>query len=260
MSDAPMDATPGLQDLLAWLRMPRRPALTLPTAVACYHGVHPRSTFIRMLPKAATVLDFGAGGGTLINYLTWPGPARGDIGLYAYSLDYARGFDAYRGYEVGRFETTPPRFDGVRFDALFASHVIEHLPSADDFLDWVPGRLEARARVYLEWPTPQTTRLPNARAFREHGYDIMISNFFEDGTHVRVPDRGDIRDRLGRHGFGVESEGVIRLPWLEEELLAHVTAAIHAGEPPPSDPTILLNAYWSKTGWAQYMVCSRGEP
>jgi len=240
-----------LESLLEWFAQRRAPGMMLDRLNEYYHTVHPRSVFFHCLPQGAKLLDFGAGNGSLAIYRRWPGPERPDIAMYAYSLEFEEGFRDYDGYEIGQFEQSPPDFAGVQFDALYASHVIEHLASVSAFAQWVGSRLSDQARVYLEWPSEASLELPTATELREHGVDLMISNFRDDATHKAIPSRNEVREHFEKCGFFVESEGVIRFPWLEERYMAHA-------EPARSDPTIKLNAYWSKTGWAQYVVLSRG--
>ncbi len=246
----PTAEPPTLESLLAWLRRPRQPRLPHGEAVAQFHRSHPRYTFLSSLPHGAQVLDFGAGEGSLANYLRWPGADRSDLALYAYSLADAPGFARYAAREIGRFEEAPPSFGGRKFDAVFACHVVEHLEDRAALAHFLAERTSAQARLYLEWPSAHTTELPPIGALREAGFDVVISNFHDDATHREVPSREALAAALAPAGYAVEGSGFVRLPYWEEELLAHAVRTRDAVE--------MCAAYWSHTSWSQYLVLARG--
>jgi hypothetical protein len=47
----------------------------------------------------------------------------------------------------------------------------------------------------------------------------------------------------------IEAEGIVRLPWLEDEMLAHFRDA--------EDGFARQAAFWSFTNWSQYLVISK---
>jgi hypothetical protein len=77
----------------------------------------------------------------------------------------------------------------------------------------------------------------------------MVSNFFDDATHQALPERAGVIAGLEARGFTVEQVGIIRLPFYEDELLAH--------DQRRPNPGYRLQAYWSYTGWCQYLVAQR---
>lgn len=239
----------SLPGLLAWLRAPRAPRLPHGEAIAQFHRSHPRYTFLSSLPLGAHVLDFGAGEGSLANYVTWPGADRSDLSLYAYSLEDRPGFARYAGREIGRFEDGPPDFGGRSFDAVFACHVVEHLADRAELVRFLRERTSPQARLYIEWPSPHTVDLPPVTALREAGFDVVISNFHDDATHRAVPARDELAGALGEAGFAVEVAGFVRAPFWEEELLAHARRT--------RDPVELCCAFWSHTCWSQYLLLAR---
>lgn len=247
---ADSDSSDTLARLLKWFKMKRTANLPLDHINEFYHTVHPRGVFFRCLPQDAKLLDFGAGNGSLQIYRHWPGPRRPDIAMYAYSLEYDEAFSKYDGYEIGRFEQSPPNFSGIKFDALYASHVIEHLESVPAFVNWAASRLTDQARIYIEWPSEASLALPTKDEFNKHGIDLMISNFRDDRTHIGIPSRDYVGELFLKVGFITESEGIIRFPWLEELYMSHADAH-------QDNPAIKLSAYWSRTLWAQYLVLSR---
>src|SRR5689334_16007703 len=114
-------------ELLRWLSEPGRPQLSPQDSWLYYQLLRPSTVFIKTLRRNTQVLDFGAGLGGLVGLKNWPKPSRPDLRFFAYSLEYVADFEKYDGYEIGNFDLKPPRFHGIEFSAVFASHVIEHL-------------------------------------------------------------------------------------------------------------------------------------
>ena len=232
-----------------WLHKPRTPLVKSRDLDQALNWAHPRAQFVKTLPRDAHLLDFGAGDGGLVVFRSWPAPKREDLTFYGYSLEpIARARD-YQAVEIARFEDRTPQFGGRRFDAVFCSHVIEHLNDPEAFLDWAQQALAARGRLYLEWPSTATLTLPRREDLLAYGVGVMVSNFFDDATHQALPERPAVASGLEGRGFSIEQAGLIRLPFYEEELLAH--------DQRRSNPGYRLQAFWSHTGWRQYLVAQK---
>ena len=200
------------RELADWLRKPRTPLLKSRDLDQALNWAHPRAQFVKTLPRDAHLLDFGAGDGGLVVFRSWPAPKREDLTFYGYSLEpIARARD-FQAVEIARFEDRAPQFGGRRFDAVFCSHVIEHLNDPEAFLDWAQQALATRGRLYLEWPSTATLTLPRREDLLAHGVDVMVSNFFDDATHQALPDRAAVVSGLEGRGFSIEQAGIIRLP------------------------------------------------
>jgi hypothetical protein len=244
-----------LDELVQWLSEIRVPLLSREDCWRYYQIFRPSTRFIKTLNLNSHVLDFGAGTGGAVGLKTWPEPAREDLKFFAYSLKYAKNFENYDGYEIGNFEVRTPEFTNIEFSAVFASHVIEHLNDPDRFFAWAVQRTAQVARFYLEWPSADSMTLPRKNEFMQKGFDIMITNFFDDGSHVAIPSRESIVTNLTRLGLTIEEQGVIRAPFLEGELLA-------SAESWPTEfekEIVRRNAFWSYTSWAQYVIASKNE-
>ena len=241
--------SPSAADLADWLRKPRTRLLKSRDLDQALNWAHPRAQFIKTLPRDAHVLDFGAGDGGLVVFRSWPAPKREDLTFYGYSLEPIARARAYQAVEIARFEDQAPQFGGRRFEAVFCSHVIEHLSDPDAFLDWAKQALVARGRLYLEWPAQTTLALPGRNELLAHGVDVMVSNFFDDASHQVLPDRSALIAGLEARGFAIEQVGIIRLPLFEDELLAHDQREPNSG--------YRLQAYWSYTGWCQFIVAQK---
>lgn len=240
----------NLDLLLEWFALERTPRMPRQTVVEAMHLFHPRTLFLKTLPRDANVLDMGAGDGTMSILRDWPQPGRADLRLYAVSLKKGLHFDKYAGFALANWEDGPPSFAGVEFGAVICSHFIEHITRPLDFLRWTCGVLGFGGRLYLEWPTVDSLNLPPRSAFSDRGINLVISNFHDDATHLSIPDRRQVAEQLDRSGYRVEAEGVVRLPVLEDELLAHFLRN-------SDDPYAVQLAFWSKTRWAQYLIAER---
>ena len=246
------DMAVDIETLVAWFGQDRSARLPRQKAIEDFYRYLPRTAFLKTLKANARVLDVGAGDGSLELFRNWLEPSRPDLAMYAYSLERGNRFDAYAGYELGNWENGPPEFGGMAFDAIIACHFIEHVSDPHAFLDWAGGRLASGGRVYVEWPSPQSLRLPPRTALEARGVNVIISNFHDDSTHRQLPDRAELLSTLEQSGWLIDQQGVVKLPFFEEELLARCDA-------PPADPVAKLSAFWSKTRWAQYFIASKPD-
>lgn len=229
-----------------WFRRPRKAQLARERVMELYFTFHPRTSFLKTLPAKAKVVDIGAGDGTLSVFRSWPQPARQDLELYAYSIEKGERFDAFAGYEISDWNVSPPEFKGQRFDAVVCAHFIEHIAEPTSFVDWCRRKLERDARIYLEWPSPASLDLPSRTELEALGVNLMVSRFDDDHTHRELPDADLMIDAFEKAGFVLETRGIIRLPMLEEEMLAHFRE--------DADGFPRQAAFWSRTGWSQYLV------
>ena len=101
-----------------------------------------------------------------------------------------------------RADTSLRRHD--RCDAL-----IEHLAEPVRLLRWIGERAPPRAKIYLEWPNPNSMQLPKRSELSERGIDVVISNFTDDLTHRETPDLSTCCRWLGEAGFTILSSGTI---------------------------------------------------
>ncbi len=211
---------------------------------------HPMPRFIRNAPPNAKLLDFGAGTGGLADLLKWPQSfSRKDIQIYAYSLEYVSKFNDYIDFQIGNFDIAPPKFSH-QFDALICSHVIEHLQWSN-FIKWIPSILAPNGLVYIEWPSEFSIEQPSCHEMRAAGVDLVIGNFHDDRSHIHLPERGKVIAELSSSGFLIIETGYIRLPSVEEELMAHGREM--------NDENLMRMAFWSRTLWCQFIIAQRVE-
>lgn len=250
MTDAPTQAaTLTVEDIQAWYQRPRRSTLPKQRVMELYFTFHPRTAFLKTLPRDATVADIGAGDGSLSVFRKWPEPERPDLELHAYSLEKGRLFDEFASFELGDWNAAPPQFGDRAFDGIVCAHFIEHIADPASLVAWAAPRLRPGGRMYLEWPAPASLSLPPRDALERVGVPIMISRFDDDRTHRALPDADAIVAAVLDAGLVLETRGTVRLPWLEDEILAHYKDD-EAGFGRQA-------AFWSMTGWSQYLVVRR---
>ena len=214
-----------------------------------YQQCHPRTLFLKTLPAGATLLDLGAGEGSMHIFRSWPPPAREDVRLYAFSLEKGKHFDSYDGYELGDWDQQQPDFGGMQFDAIFSSHFIEHIQQPGSLAAWAASRLNPGGRLFTEWPSEASLQTPEHRQLLAHGIDLQIGTFFDDFTHVALPSTEFVHSSIRHAGLEIENAGTIRLPVFETELL-DLFRRTH-------NSIALQFAYWSFTGWCQYAIASK---
>lgn len=240
------DAAIDLQRIRDWWQQPRTPRLPPDRAMELYFTYHPRTVFLKTCPAGARIVDVGAGDGTSQVFRKWPSPERPDLRMYAYSLEKGAHFDAFDGFETSDWNVSPPEFPGLEFDALLCAHFIEHIADPASLANWAARKMKPGARVFLEWPSPASLHLPAKRALADAGISLVISRFDDDDTHRELPDADAIAASFNAEGFSIEARGVVRMPWLEDEILAR-----HRDD---ADRFPAQAAFWSWTGWSQYLV------
>ena len=239
-----------LDQIEAWYRTKHQRTLPDGALLEYWHTLSSRCQFVKTMPSAGKLLDVGAGDGSLQNYRAWPWPPRADIRTYAFDMGYNDGFRKYEGFEVGTWPAQAPNFDGLLFDGIFSAHFIEHIPDPMNYIDWACGRLAPGGRIYLERPAPIAATLPTQCKLAERGIDIMIGNFFDDGTHQSaIPNSEAICNRMARNGLVIDIVGTLRVPFVADELLAYGREN--------DDIVARTLAYWSITGWCQHIIARR---
>lgn len=237
------------QSFKSWLLSNDDPWMDFGDAVAMLHAAHPRTIFLKTLRRNSSVLDVGAGDGTLQVFKTWLSPRRDDLRMYAYAMQEGPSFAKYEAYELGCWPKEKPNFGGLKFDAIVAAHFIEHLERPLDFVKWAVERLNTGGRLYIEWPSDASGKLPNVTKMRNIGVPLSISNFYDDSTHFQIPRMRDVVATIISKGCAIDQQGVVSNPFAEDEVRAHLAQG-------NADDFALQAIFWSKTKWAQYIVAS----
>ncbi len=219
-----------------------------------YWSCHPRVRFIKTLPADAALLDLGAGEGGLVVHKEWPEPRRSDLSFYGVGIRFGSGGAPqnsphtlkYAGWAEVDLDDEMPSFPGIDFNGIAMIHVIEHLKAPQELLRWIVENAAPGAKLYIEWPSPHTVRLPSRRHFKAEGIDVLASNFSDDPTHREPLTTSQIQVWLKEAGFRVISSGEIDAGILGEELVAR---GIGAG-----DAELLTMGYWSMSRWASFII------
>ncbi|MCM2274794.1 MAG: class I SAM-dependent methyltransferase [Candidatus Didemnitutus sp.] len=220
------------------------PSLSRDELIALYWHHHPRFRFLKMAPRAARLLDLGAGSGGLAVWKQWQAPARPDLELHGCDLQRGEYAARYAAFHVLDFDGVRLPYPDGFFSAALSSHVIEHLRDQEHFAREIHRVLQPGGRVYIETPTEASCRFPPREFFLRAQLPTTTINFFDDHTHTRALRGPELTGLFERAGFATCEAGVIRTPYLEEVLLAKAAAR--------QDEELGSYGLWSKLGFAHY--------
>lgn len=217
-------------------------------AVLCdlYWQRHPRFRFLKSVRPNARLLDVGCGSGGTSYWPAYLFPDRSDIELHG--VDIAKGEHAHRmaSFNVVDLNTGRLPFENGSLCAAMSAHVLEHLTSAKNTFGELKRCLRPGGEVYIEVPAPKSALPPKAASFQEAGWPMMISNFYDDGTHIKLWDEAELIGQALDAGFTLQTSGVVRDRYMEDTLMA---AGLQRG-----DTELMLYGFWSKTYWSNYFI------
>jgi len=171
--------------------------------------------------------------------------------MFAWACAKGTNFDLYEANEIGEWPEKPPAFGGRLFDAIMAANFIEHIDDPIAFVEWSIGRLAPNGRLFLEWPRPEAALLPTTADLAALGLPIMTGNYFDDATHRGdIPDFDTVRASIAKCGLTLRESGIVGVPFFDQEVAIHAARA--------RDTVGLTMAYWSLTGWCQYLIAEDG--
>ena len=98
----------------------------------------------------------------------------------------------------------------------------------------------------MEWPSERSLNLPSRSELLGAGVDLVISRFDDDDTHEAIPSREFLKAIAADLDLLLVNEGIARVPWLEEELMASYRNS--------EDRFPVQAAFWSWTGWSQFLI------
>jgi SAM-dependent methyltransferase len=214
-----------------------------------YWGFHPRFRFFKTVPRNARLLDLGANSGGLAQWRGWGLPDRPDISMYGVDLASGEFSHLYAEWESLNLDDAMPSFPGVIFDSFLCSHLIEHIERPEELIGWMAKKSVPGARLYLEWPNVTSLDLPNRSELVEGGWPVMISNFHDDDTHIRLKSIEEISELVSASGFAIVESGVIDAGDLTDQLIDMGHSLDDAG--------MTLAGFWSLTHWATYLIAER---
>jgi SAM-dependent methyltransferase len=216
---------------------------------AMYWLRHPRFRFLKSVPANASVLDVGCGSGGTSYWPAYMEPDRSDIHLHG--VDIAKGEHAHRlaSFSLVDLNAGSLPFAESHFQAAMSAHVLEHLTSGRNTFKELWRCLAVGAQLYIEVPSLASALPPRAEAFKQAGWPMMISNFFDDGTHITLWEPAALIGQAQDAGFKLRTQGVVNDRFLEDTLMA---AGIDR-----RDEELMLYGFWSKSDWSDYFIFER---
>lgn len=217
--------------------------------IELYWTFHPRYKFFKVLPQYCTMLDAGANSGGLYYWKEWGLPLRTDIKMYALDLNKGKLFDKYEGYFIVNLDSSRIPVEDGYFNAVLASHVLEHLKNVDSFFFEINRILNVKGKVYIELPAYDTQGFPEKQAFVDKKVHVSITNFFDDKTHIKARTLDELANLCKANGFTVLERGLIENKFLEDELFTYGFQN--------QDSEITQYGVWLKLRWSQYLIAEK---
>jgi len=214
-----------------------------------YWQRHPRFRFLKSVPPRARMLDVGCGSGGVSFWLRYLSPLRDDIELHG--IDIAKGEHAHLLASFSRVDlnTDPLPFATRHLHAAMSAHVLEHLSTGSNVLGELARCMCPGAELYIEVPSPASAITPPASVFKQAGWPMMISNFFDDTTHIKLWESEELVAQAMNAGFVLRDHGVVKDRFLEDTLMATGIAR--------QDEELLLYGFWSRANWSSYYIFKR---
>ncbi len=104
----------------------------------------------------------------------------------------------------------PLPFEENSFDAVYCSHVLEHLYSTSLISKEIRRVLKDRGRIYIETPGPRSLWVPSFQYGREQNIPM---NFYDDPTHQKPFSKTGLFIFLKNLVFEEIRTGTARNPW-----------------------------------------------
>lgn len=235
-------------DLLVWLESQCHCELRKEEILDNYLLMHPRVIFLKNLEYGTPLLDLGAGDGRLIDFRNWLGFTRKDLIVEGVSLEESEKASEYDAFHICNLDLEKPNLR-IRPRAVIAAQIIEHLHDPAQLVAWIGALLEEGGRLYLDWPSPHTIGLPRLTDLKCCGYDVSTINFFDDASHIQTFSIDDIVAMCAKVGLRVESQGILRMPYLAQGLKRE---GLNQANSIDERVFLLTAAVWLHTGFASY--------
>lgn len=219
-----------------------------------YWSAHPRFNFIERLPAGARVLDLGAGGGRAARWTLSAASGRGRLDLHWTGVDRKPRprTSQHEVWLVADLCVDPLPLSAEAFDAVFLSHVLEHLRDTSPLRREARRLLRPRGLLYVETPASASLHADHARVLDDRGYRVMRGRFDEDTSHVRPYDPADLREFVARAGCAPLESGEVWNDALAEEMLVLGREL--------DDAQMTTYGHWLASRWSAYAVGRRTEP
>jgi ubiquinone/menaquinone biosynthesis C-methylase UbiE len=203
---------------------------------------HIRYRFIDSLRVGATILDLGCGSGSMQNLIK---NYRKDINFISIDRDdYSKDFPPGTFFKVDiTTEKLPVVSDSI--DAVFCSHVLEHINFYELFLSEIKRVLKRDGSVYIETPSSRSLYFPSIRFMKGQNGP---TNFFDDYTHLK-PFTPQALYILGRK-LGLSK---IKTGYARNWATCFLSPFLMPYSIFKKDRQMLANIIWNITGWCVYL-------
>lgn len=171
---------------------------------------------------------------------------RNDIEMYAIDREKGEFFERFDDYQILDLNEEKIKYDDNFFDAIFMSHIIEHLRDVRKTMNECCRLLKKGGRIYVETPTVETIEYPSKSVFLSKGIKTSTINFFDDHTHSRAYNNEELCNFLRFSNFKIVESGTINNRFLEDELFTYGLNN--------NDESITTYSIWSKLNWAHYVI------
>lgn len=202
---------------------------------------HIRYRFIDSLHKGATVLDLGCGDGQIQKSIKAYRPDLKFISVDKQDFSKEAAFEVFFETNISD-EALPIADDSV--DAIFCTHVLEHIMSYDLVLSEIKRVLKPAGSLYIEVPSTRSLFVPSFGMLKGPG----TINFYDDPTHIRPLTQQSLTC-IGKK-IGVKQ---IRTGFARNWAYCLLSPAIILYSLIKRDRQMLGTVLWSITGWSAYL-------
>jgi SAM-dependent methyltransferase len=212
---------------------------------------HPKIGFTRLLPNGGRVLDVGCWNYSFFRFCKEVGAG----GLSHYGVDREQFADAPpEGYvfEPVDVDSSPLPFPDQFFDAVVASHVIEHMTRPLLVMDEIFRVLKTGGLVYLECPSDRSLQLPSMPFKFE---EFRSLNFYDDPTHVGRPHTPQSLFRL----FSMFKGEVLECKYMVSTHVRLLLPKLLLSSLIRRDAAMLEHAVWWAFGFAVYGIARKTD-
>jgi 2-polyprenyl-3-methyl-5-hydroxy-6-metoxy-1,4-benzoquinol methylase len=155
-----------------------------------------RFHYLRIVPRGGTILDVGCGNdGALKAKLLNPSVTYHGVDIGSYNNTRPEFADELFIYESEEFAERIGEMK-EQYDLVMSCHNIEHCVAPMETLSALCRRLKKGGKLFLSFPNPKSVAFPKRTG---------SLNFYDDETHVWVPDVSAILSELRKSGVEIES-------------------------------------------------------
>jgi SAM-dependent methyltransferase len=152
------------------------------------------------LAASPRILDVGCGNRSPSVTKRWfPGCYYAGADIQHYNLSEADDAAMDEFFQLGADGSGYDAIPGESFDFVILNHVIEHMAEPGPILAKLCGKLKPAGYIWVAFPSVRSLSLP-------HSLDETL-NFYDDPTHIAVPDLNEIANILLASGVKVLHAG-----------------------------------------------------